>query len=158
MSSLQDSIPLHDPEQLLPHSGQMVLIDKIIKYDEVSLTAQVVIQPDTEYLQPEGVPSWVGLEYMAQSIAAFEGIRRFKKKLPPQLGFLLGTRKLTAHKPWFELTDELHITIDVLYEDDKGMGSYRCHIFCSGELLVDAVVSAFRPNDIEQYLDNEKTV
>ncbi len=158
MTDTQRPIPLDDPEQLLPHGGRMVLIDKIIKYDDTSLTAQVLIQPDTEYLQAEGVPTWVGLEYMAQSISALEGIRRFKKNLPPQLGFLLGTRKLTTHKPWFELTDELHITVETLYEDEEGMGSYRCHILCGGEVRVDAVVSAFQPNNIKQYLDSNKTV
>ena len=59
--------------ELLPHDPPMVLIDKVLSYDENSLVAEVAIRPDSAFCGANGVPGWVGIEYMAQAIAAHAG-------------------------------------------------------------------------------------
>ena len=62
------SIP--DIRSLLPHSGPMVLLDRVIAADEESLCAEVRIRENSLFCNADGVGAWVGLEYMAQAIGA----------------------------------------------------------------------------------------
>jgi predicted hotdog family 3-hydroxylacyl-ACP dehydratase len=50
----------------------MILLDKIIEFDERSLSAEIVVRENTLLSNSKEVPSWVGIEYMAQAIAAFD--------------------------------------------------------------------------------------
>ena len=63
--------PIIDVAPLLPHSGNMVLLDEILDYDEESLQGRATIREDHVFLRPEGVvPAWMAMEILAQGIAA----------------------------------------------------------------------------------------
>ena len=64
-----------DIRSLVPHSGTMVLLDRVISADENTLCAEVVIRPDSLFYADGGVGAWVGIEYMAQAIGAYAGYR-----------------------------------------------------------------------------------
>ena len=57
-------------EPYLPHDAPMALIDEIVSVSEGSLEAVVAIHPACQFAAQDGVPVWVGVEYMAQGIAA----------------------------------------------------------------------------------------
>jgi predicted hotdog family 3-hydroxylacyl-ACP dehydratase len=60
---------------VVPHSGRMVLIDELLDYGLDYAVAAVNIRPDSVLSDGRtGVPAWVGLEYMAQTIGAFTGV------------------------------------------------------------------------------------
>ena len=66
--------PIVDVAPLLPHSGNMVLLDEILDYDDESLQGRATIREDHVFLRPEGVvPAWMAMEILAQGIAAFDG-------------------------------------------------------------------------------------
>ena len=74
-------------DELVPHSGTMSLLDKVVEYGEDWLTAEVTISPETLFLTNDAVPAWVGVEYMAQTIAAFAGILAKTHQQDVKLGF-----------------------------------------------------------------------
>src|SRR5438445_11019322 len=85
-----------DIRSLLPHSGTMVVLDRVIAVDHQSLCAEVVIRPDSLFMGADGVGSWVGIEYMAQAIAALAGHAARLDGDAVKVGFLLGTRRYEA--------------------------------------------------------------
>jgi predicted hotdog family 3-hydroxylacyl-ACP dehydratase len=62
--------PLYSFESVVPHTGTMVLLDQIEYWDETGLQASVTIRADAPFADVSGVPAWVGIELMAQTIAA----------------------------------------------------------------------------------------
>ena len=62
-----------DIRMLVPHDGQMVFLDRVLATGSDSLCAEVAIGPDSVFFDGAGVGSWVGIEYMAQAIAAHAG-------------------------------------------------------------------------------------
>ena len=62
-------------DELIPHRPPMVLLDAVESFDPdaLSLTARVTITPESLFCEPEGVPNWVAIEYMAQTAAALVG-------------------------------------------------------------------------------------
>ena len=70
-------------EELMPHAGNIVLLDKITSWDDNSLSASVAVGADGLFIDEHNfVPGWIGIEYMAQTIAAWAGTRS-KKEVDP---------------------------------------------------------------------------
>ena len=90
-----------DIRRFLPHSGVMVLLDRLLEVGPEELRAEVTIRPDSVFCDGHDVPGWVGVEYMAQAIAAYAGYTAQLRGETVKIGFLLGTRRYEASCPGF---------------------------------------------------------
>jgi len=92
---------------IIPHKGKMVLLNRITAYDleNQTIEAEYDITKECIFYDPqiEGVPTWAGFEFIAQSIAAISGIREKSKNKPPRLGFVLGLSQVFINTPYFKL-------------------------------------------------------
>ncbi|MEL7448023.1 MAG: 3-hydroxydecanoyl-ACP dehydratase, partial [Pseudomonadota bacterium] len=77
---------------------------------------------------PNGVPSWVGIEYMAQTVAVLAGSQASDEGDGAPLGYLLGTRRYTCETPWFTDGTVLRVRCEEQLFDGNGLGVYACHI------------------------------
>ena len=112
--------------ELLPHAGDMILIDQVLSFDEEQIHTRVTVKPGGLFNRPDGsLPAWVGIELMAQSVAAYAGCRARQKGETVELGFLLGTRKFECNVEVFPLGAELSIHGLRSLEDDNGCGALR---------------------------------
>ena len=106
----------------------MRLIDRVIAVSETHALAEAVIGPDHPFIvAEEGVPAYVGLEMMAQTIAAVDGLIRRNSGKPPKIGFLLGCRRYRADRSYFRLGESLRISADLVFTDGA-MFSFECQI------------------------------
>ncbi|HEX4551518.1 hotdog family protein [Pseudomonas sp.] len=142
--------------ELLPHAGDMILIDRILSFDEEQIHTRLTVKPDGLFNLPDGsLPAWVGVELMAQSVAAFAGCHARQKGNPVELGFLLGTRKFECNVDAFAAGSELTIHGIRSLEDDNGMGVFECHIHGPG-IEASARLNVFRPPQPSQYLEQNR--
>jgi len=142
--------------ELLPHAGDMILLDRILSFDEEQIHTRLTVKPDGLFSLPDGsLPAWVGVELMAQSVAAFAGCHARQKGNPVELGFLLGTRKFECNVVAFPAGSELTIHGIRSLEDDNGMGVFECHINAPG-IEASARLNVFRPPQPSQYLEQNR--
>jgi predicted hotdog family 3-hydroxylacyl-ACP dehydratase len=139
------SIP--DIRLLLPHSGPMVLLDRVIRADEESLCAEVRIRPDSLFCAQGGVGAWIGLEYMAQAIGAYAGYTGLLRGEPVKIGFLLGTRRYECSRPLFTVGSLLKVCVKRVVQIDNGLASFDCRIDDDHGSLANANVTVFQPAD-----------
>ena len=138
--------------ELLPHAGDMILIDAIERFDDEQIFTRLTVKSDGLFNLPDGsLPAWVGVELMAQSVAAFAGCHARRKGNPVELGFLLGTRKFECNVEAFPAGSELTVHGIRSLEDDNGMGVFECHITAPG-IQASARLNVFRPPQPSQYL------
>ncbi|MEK7499329.1 MAG: hypothetical protein AAB649_01850, partial [Patescibacteria group bacterium] len=103
----------NDVEKLLPQKNKMVLLSRILAChkNEKELISEVLISRDSMFFdeKKQYVPVWVGIEYMAQSIAAFSYLVNCgtEAETEPKIGFLLGTRKYDCSVFGFKLNQVL---------------------------------------------------
>ena len=142
-----------DIRSLVPHSGTMVLLDRVISVDENSLCAEVAIHPSSLFYADGGVGAWVGIEYMAQAIGAYAGYRARLRGEPIKIGFLLGTRRYESRRPFFPQGSVLKIYIKRVLESDNGLASFDCHIDDDGGEIASANVTVFQPADDQAGFD-----
>lgn len=142
--------------ELLPHAGDMILLDRILSFDEEQIHTRLTVKSDGLFSLPDGsLPAWVGIELMAQSVAAFAGCHARLKGKPVELGFLLGTRKFECNVEAFPAGSELTIHGIRSLEDDNGMGVFECHIHGPG-IEASARLNVFRPPQPSQYLEQTR--
>ena len=140
-------------EQLLPHRPPMILIDRMVDATETGSTCEVTIEPQTLFLEPAGVPAFVGLEYMAQAVAAYGGYRSYLAGEPVAVGFLLGTPQLQTSCQFFDIRQTLRIQVTHVWGENELM-QFHCTIqdASTGKLLQQAELNVFKPKDLQSYL------
>jgi predicted hotdog family 3-hydroxylacyl-ACP dehydratase len=95
----------------------MILIEEVFETTPEGLTATVRIGEDSQFFEsPRGVPTFAGIEYIAQTVAALAGLRAKRAGEDVRLGFLLGTRRLDASQPYFPLGAKLTVNVKPEFE------------------------------------------
>ncbi|MEZ4616948.1 MAG: hotdog family protein [Caldilineaceae bacterium] len=138
--------------ELVPHAGNLRLLDAAIDGDEESLVAQVQIREDSLFFDGEGIGAWVGIEYMAQAVAAWAGWRARLAGGEPHIGFLLGSRNFRCDAPRFALGQVLCVQAHRQFQADNGLGQFDCSISIDGQCVAQAALTVFQPEDAMGFL------
>jgi predicted hotdog family 3-hydroxylacyl-ACP dehydratase len=130
-------------EDILPHAGAMVLLDSVQAYDEHSMTVKTTVRDDGLFGDGQTIPAWIGIEYMAQAVAAQGGMMCYLAHRPIDVGFLVGTRRYHSNVPSFQVGTPLTIHVERLV-GDQGLCVFSCQI--SGEGVdVSAKLNVYLP-------------
>ena len=138
--------------QTLPHGPSMLLLDRLASYDAESLTCEVTIRADSRFCDGAAVPSWVGVEYMAQALGSFTGVARLQQGKKVQLEMLLGTRACDCAVPAFAVGQRLTVRAQLLYWDPDGVCAFDCDIRDGERELARAEIKGYEPDDVEPFL------
>ena len=141
--------------ELVPHAGDMILLDQVHRYGDDDIETSLTVRDGGLFSQDDGsLPAWVGIEIMAQSVAAYAGCHARARGEPVELGFLLGTRSYQCNVERFPLGAELRILATRSLQDDNGMGVFECQLSGAGiEAL--ARLNVFRPPQVASYLQED---
>jgi predicted hotdog family 3-hydroxylacyl-ACP dehydratase len=137
-------------EQLVPHDGAMILVDRALSVDQESLVAEVTITAASMFCDGAGVGAWVGIEYMAQAIAAQAGHAALLRGEPVLIGYLLGTRRYHSSVPLFALGSVLHIHVHRALMGENGLSAFDCQIRdgASGASLATGTITVYQPDSV----------
>lgn len=138
---------------LVPHTYPMILIDTLIEAQDDFIHTQVKIQEGIPFYDKGKVPSYVGLEYMAQSIATWNGVLGHKEGHQPKIGFLVGTRSLKLQAPFFHEGMLLDIYGKLIFNSDN-MASFDCWITYGSDRLCEGRLNVYQPEDPSLILHN----
>lgn len=140
-------------EELLPHRGTMLLLDRMSAFTAESGSAEYTPRRDEWYVDAEGqMPAWIGIELMAQTIAAHVGLLRRHEAAPTKQGALLGTRSYRSTLPAFCPDETLRIEATLVYRDESGLGAYDCAIVRGDETVATATLKVYEPDDFQTFL------
>ncbi|RZU03014.1 hypothetical protein [Rivibacter subsaxonicus] len=138
-----------DIESLLPHRAPMLLIDRLIEADDESIRVEVDVPHQGRFVRDGLMPSFVGIELMAQAVAAWAGARGQRAGRPPRVGYLLGTRRYEAHCAGFAAGATLQVQARCELMADNGLGMFDCTLSLAGRTLATARISVFEPTEAE---------
>ena len=142
---------LSSVSELVPHDGNMCFLSSVEAFDEKSLHAKARIESTNPFLVEDTISSWIGIEYMAQAIAAWAGSRAKNRGEPAKVGLLLGTRHYHVDSPPFRLHCELDIYVNKIIESENNLAVFECRIEYE-EGLIAANINVFMPDNIETVL------
>lgn len=144
--------------EIVPHAGRMSLLDRALEGDAENFLAELEIRNDGIFFNNGMVGGWVGIEYMAQTVAAWAGWRARLRGEEPRVGFLLGSRRYSCKRPQFNQGEILHINVQRVYQSDNGLGQFNCTITIDGEEVAAAALTVFEPQETPDYVTENKYV
>lgn len=140
---------------VIPHRRTMVLLNRILASSPDMLRAEVVIDQDNIFFDvaTNSVGAWLGIEFMAQAIAAHEGAQALQRSEQVKVGFLLGSRRYESHCARFFAGTVLQVEAHLVLEHENGLGAFDCKITdANQQLLASATVTVFKPDNAHQFL------
>lgn len=151
MTMKKNSYPI---EQVVPHDHPMILIDALVAYNDISAQCRLDIRTSSNFYSEDkqGVPSYVAIEYMAQSIAAFANANEKDQGGEVAIGFLVSSRKLKVFVSNFTLGMQLDVFVEQLYAEESGLSAFDCFIEHQGERVAEAKINIFQPHDANAFL------
>ncbi|CEO41502.1 3-hydroxydecanoyl-ACP dehydratase [Photobacterium kishitanii] len=134
--------------QLLPHDAPMILIDELISVDVENVHCQVTIRSDNLFFDnhSQSVAGYVGIELMAQTIAAWAGYHAWQQGKPAPIGFLLGCRRY--HSEWSQFNQG--VVLDIYAErliQDNNMAVFSCQIISQQQTIASCQLNAYLPSE-----------
>lgn len=145
-------------EVLIPHRGTMLLLDRVIALEDESTEAEFAPRAEAWYADERGnMPAWIGIELMAQTIAAHVGMLKRREGAAPKHGALLGTRRYTSTRPVFVAGERLRIYAKMIYRDTSGLAAYECSIVVGCDEIARATLKVFEPEDFHSFLQESRT-
>lgn len=139
----------------VPQTLGMCLLERIVAVDDDSLTAELTPSARDPFAIAEGIPAWVGLEWLAQATAAWAGWHAAQRGERPAPGFLIGTRRFATCIEHFALGEALCVTVALDYRADNGLGQFHgelCH--ADGTRLAHGSLTVFQPPSPDTDLDD----
>lgn len=135
-------------EQLLPHDKPMILVDRALDVQQDSIHCQVEIGAHNPFFDSvsQTVPAYVGIEFMAQSVAAWSGYHAFLKQQPSPIGFLLGSRRYTSECDAFSLGEVLDVYAEKLMEDN-GMAVFSARMERQEATVATCQLNVYVPSE-----------
>lgn len=146
-----------DIQDLIPHRPPMRLIDRLHSHAAMQVTTTAQVTAQSRFYDPSagGVPAWVGVEYMAQTAAVWIGLRDYHAGRAPEPAFLVSARQYQAFEPIFPAGSQFYIEVNVKLMD-ANIVSFVGKIYDdSGKVWADALFTAFRPDDVQAYLQGD---
>jgi predicted hotdog family 3-hydroxylacyl-ACP dehydratase len=141
-------------ETIVPHRGTMLLLDAVIACSSETLTARAGVDSGAWYANAAGeMPAWIGIELMAQAIAAHVSLLAMQAGAKARPGVLLGSNRYTAHVPAFTRETPLLVEARELLKIEAGHGAYECRILSGGACRAEAVIKVFQPDHFKSFIE-----
>ena len=117
--------------ELLPHAGEMVFLSEVLEHGETGTVCslEVGIGP---FVERDGrVGAWIGIEYMAQCIAAHGSLMALESGRPLQIGLFLGSRRIRLHTDHFVTGQQLVSRATPVWGGREGLVAFECSLECA---------------------------
>ncbi|WP_159737559.1 hotdog family protein [Vibrio atypicus] len=134
-------------DQLLPHDKPMILIDRALDIQQDTIHCQVEISASNPFFNSDSqtIPAYVGIEFMAQSVAAWSGYHAMQRDEEPPIGFLLGSRRYASDIDMFAQGQLLDIYAEKMMEDN-GMAVFKAHIELEQQQIASCQLNVYVPS------------
>jgi predicted hotdog family 3-hydroxylacyl-ACP dehydratase len=142
MADKLDALTNLPPSEFVLHRNPMLLLDSIISLAPESAVCEWRVRETDEFLVAgKGVPSYIGIEHMAQCIAVHGGACEHALGFPPPRGLLLGTRHYRCEIPYFLVGSSYQVECRMLISNPDGMCAFDCRISSGSQVVSKARIS-----------------
>jgi predicted hotdog family 3-hydroxylacyl-ACP dehydratase len=129
-------------EELLPHSGPMVLLDALTHWTKGSAQCRLRVRDCAPFVVAGHVESVVTLEYMAQAVAACLGYEALLGGGAVRVGMVIACKRFEAFAAQLCVGDELAIHVQCIQGNDT-LSHFDCKVLRAGELFASSVLTLY---------------
>lgn len=109
---------------LLVHRPPMLLLESVLEHSDEQLTARVRVSAAHPFAANGEVPGVIAIEYLAQAVAAHQGLLDLRAGRATCEGFLLGARRFDIHRETLPVGLELRAEVAREFDLAGAFGRY----------------------------------
>ncbi|RIY36822.1 dehydratase [Psittacicella gerlachiana] len=145
--------PITNIDPLLPHTEQMILVDKVLDFGDDFIETTTLITPDNILLEDGVLENYSALEIMAQSIGCWAGCQSLINQREVGIGFFIGSRKINFFCSQILPNTQVTTKVKLSIQDQSGFGVFDVALYDSHtqKLLINGVFNVFSPKNREDY-------
>jgi predicted hotdog family 3-hydroxylacyl-ACP dehydratase len=137
-----------EPVELMPHGPSMVFVERVLEHDDRQVTCRVTAgTADADFLEDGVVPLTMAVEYMAQVVCVYAGLRS-EPDHRQDVGFIIAVRDLELHVSAFTVGQALDVQVTWVWGEAQ-LGRFDAVIEHEGHVLAQASMSVVRPTEAE---------
>jgi predicted hotdog family 3-hydroxylacyl-ACP dehydratase len=121
----------------------MLLVDAVVAQGEESVECRARVREDNPFQRSGSLRAVVCLEYMAQAVAAFAGLRSADPG-PPRIGYLIAANRLVLSAAGLAVGDELSVHAKRVW-GEASLGNFECSVVRLGVTIAQGTLSVYRP-------------
>jgi predicted hotdog family 3-hydroxylacyl-ACP dehydratase len=139
---------------LIAHRLPMRLIDSALEVGPDRALAELTVRADNPlFVAGKGLPAYVGLELMAQTIGLIDGMKCYLDGVPAKVGFLLGCRRYTAELNYLREGMRLVISVEMVFNGGE-MFMFECQMAGEdGHVIATANLNVYAPRDPRKFFE-----
>jgi predicted hotdog family 3-hydroxylacyl-ACP dehydratase len=118
----------------------MLLLDRVCLAEETRVACEVTLHEASPFMEARRVSGAIALEYMAQCVAAYAGLRALARGEPIPVGYLVGAREVALHLDHFDVGDALRVEVEHVF-GDRELGQFVCRVVRAGDVVASATLS-----------------
>lgn len=122
-------------EELIPHSGPMVLLDHLAQWAPGYARCEVTLHPRSRFMEADGVDGLVCIEYMAQTVAACMGYDAYQVGEGVRVGMIIASRHFTLDEQWLPAGSQLRVEATLLRGNEM-LSHFDCTVHHADGRLV----------------------
>lgn len=130
-------------EALLPHRPPMILLDEVRDDAEGAITCSVKLHAGSPFVENGSVEGFVAVEYMAQCVATYAGLKAYRRDDPIRVGYIIGARSVDIAVDSFAVGDTLIVKAGLVWGDDE-LGKFECTVDSNGQRVAAGVLTVFQ--------------
>lgn len=155
---LQQHIEYSELINYLPHKDKMFLLSRVLQHDiyNHTITTEFDVKDSCIFYEEglQGVPSWAGFEFLAQSISALTGVSNTIIGRRPLPGMILSVVDFKASVESFKKDTTIRMSIQEDFrDDDTHTYCYICSLFSPSTdktPVVTSKITVMETEDIEK--------
>lgn len=116
-------------EELVPHSGAMVVLESMTSWSSGSATCRATLGPESTYVSRGQLDAVVTIEHMAQAVAACLGYEAFQAGAGVRVGMVIASRRFEIEQRTVPVPAELSVSVKRIRGNDTLShfdGTVRC--------------------------------
>ncbi len=134
-------------EALLPHRAPMILLDAVEADARDSIACRVAVHAASPFVENGHVPAVIAIEYMAQCVAAYAGLRAVRNERPVRVAYLIGASPIEFSVDGLRVGENLRVEARRIWGDNS-LGKFECSVDSQGRRVASGLLTVFQ-GDIE---------
>ena len=143
------SMPSLEGARYIPHAPPMAFLGRLLEHSTDDVACEVIPGiHDRLFVRNGTVDAIIGVEYMAQTVAAFAGLSAPDEQSRPDIGYLIATKQLSFACASFEVGRPLRVYAR-RYWGDTRLGCFETRISSGDEILARSSMTVYQPTQDE---------
>lgn len=132
--------------ELVPHAPPMILIDRMLDWEPGFARCELTVRDEAPFVSGGRIHSVVGIETMAQTVAACLGYEAYTGGEGVRVGVIIGCRRMDIERAWVPVGTRLIIEARRVRGNEM-LSHFDCRVLDGESVVATSLLSLYHASE-----------